>query len=133
MALLEDWSRRLEDAPTFFLGGCYSSTLNEPFLKKATSNKRARRSGLARRRPKGRATTIGIVRWARRGKLAHRVSGWATLPSKVVRKAGRNGIYDSSQFQFIFWDNSDRPPGPFLFLLGLYRWLTGGLRDFKKS
>lgn len=92
VVLTEDWSKCMEDAPDMVLGGSITSSLDDALSKKASGKKFSRRSGASRRGlSKSSSTALGAVQWARRGKVAHRVSGWATLSSKVARKAGRQG------------------------------------------
>ncbi|KAI5068009.1 hypothetical protein GOP47_0017029 [Adiantum capillus-veneris] len=92
VVLVEDWSICLEDAPSMVLGRSVTSCEDDSLSKKASGKRSSRRSGASRRGlPKSGKTTLGNVQWIRRGKLAHRVAGWATLCTKVARKAARQG------------------------------------------
>lgn len=91
VVLLEDWSKCLEDCPSLFLGGS-PLTGNEDFIGKGSSRKAGRRAGTSRRGlSKSCSSALGKIQWSRRGKVAHRVSGWAILPNKLARRAARQG------------------------------------------
>ncbi|KAH7292110.1 hypothetical protein KP509_29G051900 [Ceratopteris richardii] len=93
VVLTEDWSTCLEDAPIVSEAGSGTSHLDDSLSKKASAKKSSRRSGVSRQGfPRNSDTFfLGNVQWARRGKLAHRVVGWATLSSEIARKVARQG------------------------------------------
>ncbi|MCO5600951.1 hypothetical protein L7F22_055068 [Adiantum nelumboides] len=96
VVLIEDWSKCLEDAPSMVLGISATSFEEDLLSRKAAGKRSSRRSGAFRRGlPKTGSPTLGNLQWTRRGRLAHRVAGLATLCTKVARKAGRQGGFKS--------------------------------------